>query len=132
MVAPSVSAESPALDDLGVDQTTDLFFHVGGVDGVTQSSIVVDVQIGDGPSVTAVAAGVPLFPYDEAGSLVSAQGDGYDVTANYRGRFPKNAIIRVRINADDNFAASMDEVEYTFTTDAADAPALTLVQIVRG
>ena len=132
MVAPAVSAEAPAPLAQAVVRGTNIFFHIGGADGVTLATLDVQIQIDGATFLQAVLAGVPQFPFDGSASVVAAQGDGFDVTLDYRGQLPKRGLIDVRVDAESTLSDVMPQVNYTFSIDNADLVGIQVVQIAQG
>ncbi len=128
---PQVPIRDPDTDDVEQARSTNIFFHIGGIDGVDISTIDVQLQIGGGGFFQAVQTGVAVFPFDGPQASVVNQTDGFDVTIDNRGIWPVNTLVDVRINADSVSGLSMPQVDYSFTTSSEAVASGVLVQVTR-
>lgn len=132
MVAPAVSLQDPAPAATEEARSVNVFFHVGGANGVTQSTIDVQLQIDGGGFFQAVTAGVSAFPTDGPQAAVAAQGDGFDVTVDNRGVWPSASQVDVRINAESTLAEAMTQVDYSYSCATVPVNPGVLLQIAKG
>lgn len=125
MTAPSVSIQSPFSGETGVSRNANVFFRVAGPDGVTLSSLDVQIQVAGGGFVAAVIAGVFQSGWDGPSSsivaIVDGADSGFDVTVDRTISYPINATTDVRIDADSTLTESMTQVNYSFVVTNVDS-----------
>lgn len=128
---PQVTVRDPLPDAVEQPRSTNIFFSIGGTDGVDIATIDVQLQIGGGGFFQAVQAGVSVFPFDGPQVSVVPVSGGFDITIDNRGVWSVNTLVDVRINADSVSGLSMTQVDYSYATSSEAVAAGVLVQLAR-